>query len=230
VKERPILFKGELVRAILDGRKTQTRRLVTAVAGLGPVREFQPSSTKGWDWIMRDRRALWNDLRHADLLTRCPHDAVGDRLWVRESGWKHTEMYEEDDESSLDRLVADFFRYAASPRKGKRRWRGDGEVEPITFLDESSPLEQAPQGRPCPSIHMPRWASRIDLEITEVRVQRLQEITEADARADGITELAGQAEPMRDLFAMLWDHINGKRASWASNPWVWALTFKRVRP
>jgi hypothetical protein len=220
MKERPIPFKGEMVRAILAGTKTQERWLVR-----NPWPDhFEDPWKRDGRWFVCGNTPP-DTLRNYEI--KCPHGAVGDRLWVRESGWIHTEMYEEDDGSSLDRIVADFFRYAASPRNGKRRWRGDGEVENITFLDESSPLEQAPLGRSCPS---PRWASRIDLEITDVRVQRLHDITEADARAEGIVELAGQAESMRELFAMMWDHINGARSPWDRNDWVWAITFKRLRP
>jgi hypothetical protein len=180
VKERPILFSGPMVRAILDGQKTQTRRIVKP----------QPS--------------IEGQEPH---LVRCPYGVPGDRLWVRET-WGEGGMTKPGDPAS----------YAADwPDAGAiRKWR--------------------------PSIHMPRWASRIDLEVTAVRVERLQAITEEDARAEGAAhriarggDLSGALEgetPIQHVahFRDLWDSINGERTPWASNPWVWVVSFKRVRP
>lgn len=230
MKERPILFKGELVRAILDDRKTQTRRLVKGQA---------------LEWLKPD--GFTPEFVASPENHMCPYGDPGDRLWVREGGWYHVEHYDDEDDGSLEsgRDAAEFFRWKESPRRGVRRWR-DGTIEAITFLDESTPLDCAPRGDARPSIHMPRWASRIDLEIVEVRAQRLQNITEQDAREEGfdewipcnlITGLKGvriggghRQATCREHFAVAWDAINGKRAPWASNPWVWAITFKRVRP
>jgi hypothetical protein len=186
MKERPIPFKGEQVRAILSGTQTQERRMVR---NPWPDHYEDPWKRDG-RWFVCDNTPP-DTLRNYEI--KCPHGVVGDRLWVRESAW-------------------------IPPMRGAF---GD-----VLYQADGGP----PQTKFRPSICMPRWASRIDLEITDVRVQRLQDITEADARAEGIVELAGQAESMRELFAMMWDHINGARSPWDRNDWVWAITFKRVRP
>ena len=175
MKERPILFKPELVRAILDGRKTQTRRVVK-------IRSDARRHVVGPTWI----------------LSECPYGVVGDRLWVRE-------------------------RWAISGKK----FRADGSDD-VKY--KSSWAGDPPGGRWRPSIHMPRAACRLFLEITEVRVQKLHDIMllEEDAVAEGC-----HADPRfiqdtaRDKFKQLWININGLD-SWMDNPWVWALTFKML--
>lgn len=218
MKEHPILFSGAMVRAILDGRKTQTRRLV----GLS---SFKPSETPGYAWTFRGRapvrsvaqqlrhpRGCWQDLHHDALLKLCPYGAVGTKLWVRET-WGLCTYTDPTDwcRYSVHGLTQNLLEH------WKVEFRADGDSESALWR---------------PSIHMPRWASRITLEVTEVRVERLQEITERDARAEGIdpgTSICDfAATPARDDFARLWDSINGARASWASNPWVWAISFRRV--
>jgi hypothetical protein len=193
VKERPILFNGAMVRAILSGAKTQTRRVVKP----------QP---------------FWVNLGDGQLaapLPKCPFGVVGDRLWVRETwapfhiGQKHDIACPVDD---LD--DADGSRYAADGRvwfcsdKGADRPADDGKW---TYAAH----------RWRPSIHMPRWASRLTLTITDVRAQRLQDISEADAVAEGLDG--------RDLFACTWVNLYGPK-SWLTNPWVWAITFTKGTP
>lgn len=187
MKERPILFSGPLVRAILDGRKSQTRRLIRS-AGLGEkLAEMKPLS----------------------LAMNSPYGGPGDRLWVRETFAGPVLSVRGDD------FVEDYYWRASDeqPRdyKGKLvRWR--------------------------PSIHMPRAASRITLEVTSVRVERLQAITEEDAVAEGVDAIPVGDVPRqatwsrRQDFAQLWDKINGKRATWASNPWVFVIAFRRLAP
>lgn len=202
--ERPIIMTGESVRAILDDRKTQTRVPI----GLGTLK---PSETPGYDWTFRGRAPIrsiagqrrhqhgcWQDLSIDELLALCPHGAVGDRLWVKET-WQTTTTPDGRDVSKLE--------YAAD-------WGGE---KPGFCEDEwswRSPL------------FMPRWVSRITLEITNVRVQRVQDISEEDARAEGAPLRMSRAA--RGAFAAAWDGVNSKRAPWAANPWVWALTFRRV--
>jgi hypothetical protein len=226
VKERGILFSAPMVRALLAGTKTQTRRAIK-------LREFQPSKTRGYDFTFRDRRALWQDFTRARLLESCPYGVVGDRLWVRET-WclAHPEC------------TQDFDAAEGRPR-GPERYRGTDEswfayyaaTDPDVVSSEDhsrSPWK--------PSIHMPRWASRILLEITGVRAQRLHDIDEDDARAEGAPKqfvidaasfVAGKLVDFEKIsthrhgFAALWREINGDD-SWKSNPWVWAITFKRV--
>ena len=170
MKERPILFSGQMVSAILDGRKTQTRRIVKP----------QPIASRN--------------------LVHLPY-RVGQRLWVRES---------------------------CRPRQtGTVYYRADSYDY---HYDEIRAGGTVPQWRP--SIHMPRWASRITLEIVAVRVERLQEITEDDAKAEGcqpITHEDGAVDcgTRKTMFAKLWDEINAKRAPWASNPFVFVIEFKR---
>lgn len=195
-KEHPILFSGPLIRAILSGKKTQTRRLLR------------------WDGVQRAEpcpvgpAVNWSLTSYGGSLrvVRCPYGQPGDRLWVRET-W--TRIGNDPG--------ADHYRASASP----------ADLEWITG-----------QGvRWTPSIHMPRRASRISLEVIEVRVQRIQDITEEDARAEGIHEHPlGRAAldangTHKGAFLAVWEAINGARpgGSIGENPWVWAVSFKRVQ-
>lgn len=189
--DRPILFSGPMVRAILEGRKTQTRRLVTYPRG-----KLFPSHVDRWINLLMGKH--WS---HPRGWLR-PYATTGDRLWVRET-W------------------------------GAIRPEGVPTVHPVAGVDR---LEYRADGHPDdgrvwrPSIHMPRWASRLTLEVVSVRVERLQEISEPDAVAEGIdaATFGPVWECARDAFAHLWDSINGERASWESNPWVWRVEFRRL--
>lgn len=197
--ERPILFAGPMVRAILDGRKTQTRRLPRKIGKHKPSLLYD-----GWaDSYVLDPG---NAGRLADEIGWRP----GDRAWVRET-W-----------APLDRCTTN------DPGVQALADRGFYRADDSTVDGEIS--------RWVPAIHMPRWASRITLEITDVRVQRLQEISEEDAVAEGIhpapggwwSGAEGQAAPdPRAAFALLWNSIHGPGA-WDANPWVCALTSRRV--
>lgn len=213
VRERPILFSGEMVRAILDGRKTQTRRLV----------KLPKWSTGNWADFDCDVFAAETICRHTGCVSNipCPYGHPGDRLWVRET-WRV--------EKSMDGTPPAIF----------------DQSYPVDYASaDDDQMHAAFAGKWRPSIHMPRWASRINLEITDVRVQRLQEISEGDACAEGAEALpnpCGYAtsshfpccklgdelgHPVLDKFRVLWESINGK-GSWASNPWVWAISFRRL--
>ncbi len=210
MKTKPILFSGPMVRALLDGSKTQTRRVFKAKnGGVWPHKNDLP----GMHQIMRN----------------CPygHRIGGDRLYVRET-WAAPHAYDH----LPPRLIPKDARihYAATEDRGGLLWR--------------------------PSIHMPRWASRITLEIAGVRVERLEDISEADAIAEGIERLpepviaggwsgenrftlkgmgtgacAGDvswnAPTAAELYQRLWESINGP-GSWDANPWVWVVEFRRV--
>ena len=247
VRERPILFSAPMVRAILEGRKTQTRRVVKPQPHHGPVGEMV--CLGGADWAMDD-----GDLSGQ---FRCPYGVPGDRLWVREA-WAPNEG------------SAGGYIYRADVGEGSSGfYQADLKIGEWTHI--------APRWRS--SIHMPRWASRITLRITDVRVERLQDISEADAIAEGLyksfpdeddrewfrdwtEERTGEppspdewadfevgvwmvpgvpqgwgltkAERRRDQWAptpvfayrQLWNHINGP-GSWDANPWVWVVTFER---
>ena len=187
VRERPILFKGEMVKAILAGRKTQTRRVVTPA----PVK-FNDALSPG-DWWPRGD--LMTNLAHPKAWTRCPHGVPGDRLWVRE-----TFAIEEQLGTGVQRVV----------------WRANERENYHPGFD----------GLWKPSIFMPRAACRLMLEVTDVRVQRVQDISEADAKAEGSLLTSGSYSN-RGWFRELWQSINGTRGfGWDENPWVWCISFK----
>ncbi|HBO5502800.1 hypothetical protein OD762_22655 [Pseudomonas aeruginosa] len=205
MKERPILFSRPMVRAILEGRKTVTRRVMK------PQPDFLGS--------MVDPNTPFKTL-DAGLHARitCPYGEPGDRLWVREA-W-----------------AADAQVDAIAPRdlsQGEPIWY------PADFSVRQTGCSMISKGRGRPSIHMPRWASRILLEITAVRIERLQDISEKQALAEGV-ELEGEgvcwagaagtaSDSPVESFRLLWELINGA-GSWNANPWVWGVEFKRVTP
>lgn len=199
-RERPILFSGEMVRAIIGGRKSQTRRVIKPQPKLNGEMHGQPM----WYWQSSRLNAGYCHT-NADAMCRlmvncCPYGVVGDHLWVRETCW----IYGGKDRDEVAGYVADC---------GEKF---SGYAQKV------------------PSIHMPRWASRITLEIEDVRVQRVQKISEDDAKAEGAQEYGrGYPEMVthRWGFEELWNQINAKRGySWESNPWVWVVTFKRIKP
>lgn len=196
MKERPILFSSPMIRAIMSGTKTQTRRIIKG-APLNPE-----------SYLLGCHKGVWGihaDVEKDDGVFRfqCPYGVPGDRLWVRESISKPFPL---DVEA---RCFTGFYR--ASEPERKIQW--------------------------IPSIHMPRWASRITLEVVSVRVERLQEISEADAYREGVIipshhAFASNGNPelrneARTEFAALWHKINGP-GLWDANPWVWVVEFKRV--
>jgi hypothetical protein len=209
--EKPILFSGPMVRAILAGNKTQTRRVVKLI-------DFGKSTTNGYDWHFRNQRLLWNDVSDERLLERYAPYKKGQIIWVRE-----TCRAEELGPDLVDGV----------------RYRADDMFATICNLNEAIvpwlKLRDYNNGRGTwvPSIYMPRWASRISLEVLDVNVERLQEITEEDAMAEGVESLKivgsdGPEISARSEFALLWDSINGKKYPWDSNPWVWKITFRKV--
>lgn len=197
MKERPILFKGPMVRAILEGRKTQTRRIFYVKDPMGVKRAI----TSPDEEIIQFNDGTFNYSSTGGLSGPyvCRYGGPGCHLWVRERGW-----------------IA----------QSKQAF--------IPFLgNERSGLPKSPDGTPykaCPSIHMPRWASRITLEIVNIRVERLQEISEEDAKAEGCDPIGGEnnLERYRSGFYHLWDSINGKAYPCDSNPWAWVIEFRRV--
>lgn len=204
MKERPILFKGEMVRAILDGRKTQTRRVVKKPVDEWRIVAFNFQGASGRNYVL---------LQDADRTYRgfpCPYGKPGDQLWVRE---KHA-------------ICGPNVWYAAECDNAPA-W------EVCEYPDGSNY-----DGKWRPSIHMPRWASRITLEVTGVRVEGVQDITDRDALFEGIdyyappknSEAYGAWDMMSpsEGFMHLWDSINGKKYPWESNPFVWVVEFKRM--
>src|SRR5690606_13994929 len=244
VRERPILFSGEMVRAILDGRKTQTRRVVRPQPWAGPLPGGKYEASGPWvghDGIWRFMRGVVS--RREDDIGRCPYGQPGDWLWVRETwGWRGS-IYSvgADHKDQIIEYRADRERrYISRPisrrgRDGLPRHRarrpGESEQEYRHYLHRFWSAWR-------PSIHMPRWASRITLEITDVRVERLQDITEADIIAEGCTVDAvarWAGVPWSDMptlhhaFRVGWDRLNARRGfGWDVHPWVWAITFRRL--
>lgn len=218
-KERPILFSGPMVRAILDGRKTMTRRVAKRTAS-GLVKE--PNGHRRWHPA------------DPDAVAACPYGSPGDRLWVRETWGSADGMYH-GHENDVPRVIA----YRADKSAIDQ---GLSRQVPIPAWDLAQWNWGTIKWRP--SIHMPRWASRITLEVTDVRLERLQDISEEDAKAEGVATRC-LAEPDEspecsvgfrnpdgfalDNFRSLWDAINGAE-SWDANPWVWVVSFRRLQP
>ena len=211
MKETGILFNAAMVRAILDGRKTMTRRVVKDIprgfefdGKYGHIKSPHPKANRFGAFIRRN-----NEFGGECDILPCPYGQPGDRLWVRETHalvyarcWSGLPCVQEPDGHRWAYYREGFDR--AAPR-----WR--------------------------PSIHMPRWASRITLEITGVRVERLQEITEKDARAEGVYPIVRpglngcEERYYYAAFRELWESINAKRGyGWAVNPWCWVVEFRRI--
>ena len=216
MREHPIIFSTDMAKAILEGRKTQTRRVIKKAihefkSSKGLFREIAgavlPAMESGWiAWYPGNSEGLAEFTKQQYKKGfPCPYGQVGDRLWVRETWYYYG---------------GDEYMYQQNPK--------DVLYKSGHIADPETGMVFIPKWRP--SIFMPRWASRITLEITEVRVERVQEITEEDAIKEGISpeEHPFDAPPaMR--FAILWDSINAKRGySWESNCWVWVLSFRRL--
>lgn len=223
IRERPILFSSAMVRAILDGRKSMTRRVIKPQPPEGRSVNICHYSPTGW--AQCDSPEL-NGPHGCYCSAHVRGWWPGEQLWVRES------FYDRADYATIGKCHKERFVYVADGVKSG--WRAH------------------------PSIHMPRIASRITLEITDVRVERLQAITEDDAKAEGVqlmvshdgkplVRISGKHPPcdyipsgldtdeamrqswtFRTHFAGLWDGINGKKHPWSSNPWVWVIEFKRI--
>lgn len=228
-----------MVRAILEGRKTQARQ-VMSIKKHRHFTEFQPSTTPGYDWCFRDAEMRWHDYEHDRLLSILPIQ-TSDMLWVREA-WRMPKAFDIKP-AELASLCID--------ARWKRAWI------PIQYEANRTRVNwyywnYAP-GCHRSALHMPRWASRLTLKVSDVRVQRLQEISEDDAIAEGVEWYEDQDKPERDsgwilesndrysqkvgvttkspciAFEYLWDSLNAKRGyGWKTNPWVVATTFEVI--
>lgn len=244
MRELPILFSAPMVRAILDGRKTVTRRVVKPQPTLETT-SWQRDHGGSGKWMAQGPAPATGGTRQTMPWSPCPYGQPGDRLWVRETfALEHAVEHDQEPPFADGRPV----RRRDEP--GEARW-----VQPHYRATDPTPelsyefgcSNKCPENEPHvhwkPSIHMPRWASRITLEVTGVRVERLQDITEDQARAEGADEnvlplIKVQASsPMaarpavyrdhRDIFSALWESINGA-GSWDANPWVWLVEFNRI--
>jgi hypothetical protein len=217
VKESPIIFSGPMVRAILDGRKTQTRRVIVFRDGGKPFHFDNNEPLHSWNFD-----AATGKFYLGASTFNCPYGRRGDRLWVRET-WAtgfNAKFHDEHGLSAPDYLVDPTTRESLIVYAADRQF-------PMLINEEFMAEHDHVAWRP--SIHMRRTASRITLEITNVRVERLQDVSQTDCIAEGIPPL-----PRRDWivitdFHKQWDSINAKREySWESNPWVWVIEFRRL--
>ena len=250
MKEHPIIFSTEMVRAILDGKKTQTRRILKPQPDLGldPFDSYSHIEVGMYHPAMVDKNG---EMYPGDEIFgaytddgewgwKCPYGQVGDSLWVRETHYRYG-------------------RWAKNgwTKSSKQSWKFVATTDQIRYID--NPPEKIWDGwtreqlnsrghsdwHKRSSIHMPRWASRINLEITDIRVERLQEIDNHSSWKEGIPPFEqwnsgitshnpvrikkGLGIEARDCFAMLWDSINAKRGfGWETNCWTWVLSFKVI--
>ena len=258
MKERPILFSAPMVRALLDGSKNQTRRVIThkryPVPSWATFGQEMDKDLFRWSEEQtpgQPLRALrrWPIDGCGPYAIPCPYGQPGDRLWVREA-WRIGAWSVDDGSLAIDYLSSEPTKtpwisvpedsnnyHCASVFENYWIQSTDDCIKSKLSTDDSGTYHWAPGQSPCrkrPSIHMPRWASRITLEVTSVRVERLQDISEADAKAEGTVPSDGYAGPERDRhkgwrksYAQLWETINGPD-SWTANPWVWVIEFKRI--
>lgn len=231
MKTTGMLFNAPMVRALLADRKTQTRRVI------------KPQPTRiGTTTILEYRGGLYQPEKlpaNSNLFNHCPYGQPGDRIWVRET-FRLTDTFDLDSPSRVgERCIDAGYKKPWAPILYEADgWRRDWHHVGTPPHDGTLPK----QGKTRVSIHMPRWASRIMLEIVSVRVERLQDISEADALAEGARQdKAGgfyidgadgrYASPVDssavDAFKSLWDSTGG---DWAANPWCWAITFNRMSP
>lgn len=227
ITERGMIFNAEMVRALLSGRKTQTRRIMK------PQPEPCPRGGHWWpsnvfktmlhvEDEMQNGKGGWGGL----VGDACPFGAVGDRIWVRET-WGVVSHAFSDDGLMIDWVpdrpatAIHEMPFGNGYYSGYAIYAADGD---FTWGDDDGYED----GRSCwkPSIHMPRAASRILLEITDVRVERLRSMSQDDARAEGVIAASGPMEAGL-AFRELWDSIYGEE-SWKANPWVWVIKFKRI--
>lgn len=218
---RPILFSGPMIRALLEGKKTQTRRVVKPHFGKKyPILNLKEHGQAKWNYSGRFNDPMSWGYPHAEdgedmalgfWPELCPYGKTGDLLWVRESCWWFKDEHDPVLGYSPPTPTIEDVEFRADAEKSGRIWRS--------------------------SIHMPRWASRLTLRITDVRVQRLQDISGDDAKAEGIPDVrdltlgCGKAHRdsiHRSAYLIIWESINGPD-SWADDPWVWAISFEVIK-
>jgi hypothetical protein len=203
--EKPILFSTEMVKAILEGRKTQTRRVIKSRTNGGFIIGKADRELPDIEWFYHDREviAIDEDENHLNNIF-CPYGKVGDILWVRETIWEHGHYYT----GSFDETG-----------EYETRWIGGSGV---SYAATDTKPEKC---RTKPSIHMHKKYARIFLEITDIRVERLWTITWDDAVAEGCPGYRPTQDEPTQQFERLWKRINGLE-SWNENPWVWVISFK----
>lgn len=224
MKERPILFSAPMVRAILDGTKTQTRRVVKPQPYEPLCGNEFPAVCKSDFWAEEHvGKWLW-PTEESEFFGFSPYGQPGTKLWVREA-LRFTDVFDCDSPAHVgERCVDAGYRTPWAPLQ----FEADGQR--INWQHTGTPPHDGPPkpGKLRPGIHMPRWASRITLEVTSVRVERLQDISDADALAEGVdrtnTSISGYA---KERYRNLWEQINGP-GSWDANPFVWVVEFRKL--
>lgn len=221
VHTRPILFSGPMVRAILDGRKTQTRRVITKVAGFSEWATIDKTVVDTQAMLSRPSNVAFINSRH------CSYGQLGDRLWVRETFVLENceaplpdRPHQKIEDSEWGPYLVPHYR-ATEP---------EPHIIPPDLTDSYDD-----RTRWSPSIFMPRWASRITLEVTGIRIEKVQDISPEDAGAEGITINLPNAPFAAHFgrvakFGALWDSLNAKRGyGWELNPWVWVVEFRQLQ-
>lgn len=211
--ERPILFNAEMVKALLSGVKTQTRRLIKPQPPENSKSCVSEQDSKGC-WLFAN--ATGGLMNGGYVTSPCRYGVPGDRLWVRET-WAVSVAFDSYRPSQL------------TPHVGEIQYRSGGGKLYDKLLTETSFDVDGELGMWRPSIFMPRWASRLTLEITNIRVERLQDITETDAWAEGCPSgfVPDKFPSSLAWFHATWADIHGKD-SWDDNAWVWVVEFKKV--
>lgn len=220
MNEKPILFSAPMVKAILSGAKTVTRRVVKP----------QPSTHRGENGVQFECPTTSGSLGHDRFVSEHCRFRVGDTLWVRET-FRTLCLHKKKATPE----------WAVQYLAGGTVFANDHKTKHTIIVNHKATGREMDadydedRDRPWkPSIFMPRWASRITLEIVSVRCERLQEITEVEAEAEGFVKFpsseGGFASWCRDDFAELWDELNGKKFPWAADPYVWRVEFKRIKP
>lgn len=222
MKERPILFSAPMVRAILAGTKTQTRRAVK------PQPEVSEQGNLCGAWLSRPLGGLLLP-KVGDIAMHCPYGKPGDRLWVREA-FRFLNSFDADSPAAIGvKCISAGYPKPWAPIQYKADGNRDNWLAVCT-----PPADMPTPGKLRPGIHMPRWASRILLEVTAVRVERLHDISQADCIAEGATgghgSIAGYpyAATPDEHYRRIWEQINGAGA-WDVNPWVWVIEFRSVQ-
>lgn len=215
-QERPILFSGPMVRAILEGRKTQTRRPVKP-----QPKRYEASG--GWGLTWHEKCGAGSDW----LASYCPFGVPGDRLWVRET-WAHYQ--------TIDRRKRADGASFSEVSDGLAGYRADGFDDIKEFRSHIELMGDAEAveingDRWRPSIHMPRWACRLTLKVTDVRAERIQEMSSVDAIQEGVYAVSPRETYLPiQRFIPRWDAIYAKRGSgWDANPWVWVVSFEEEK-
>ena len=227
---KSLLLTGEMVRAILDGRKTKTRRPLTPQPEDPPEGWYPDAYNHSDRWCFWGPRGTKDSGRCTLPLFKCPFGQVGGQIYVRETFCLEHQVEKDQPPPFGDSrpIRWEFAGMESDPEGADSMWlqphyRATDPTPELAYEDSDG----EPTVRWKSSIHMPRWASRITLEITDIRVERLQEITEKEAKAEGFFAHDGMTAVY--WFSEAWDSLYAKKGlGWNDNPWVWVLTFRRV--